>query len=400
MCTLRLAGASASAGSGRGIPDGFLAVDVLAARRAEQVRDVGVVRDRHPGILPDPVGVPERGRAAARAASVVDLRLDARRPARPPRSRRAEQATPLADRAREPRATVFGSVTSTSMPASRSASTSSRRFSSALAKTRSGFRSRIRAMSGLLVPPTRGSPQSMPARPRAVARHAGERLQAPDRDDRLGDRRAEGNHPLRRHGTKSILGNRFGLHYSASLDVAARDLALLLRSRHPLVVCETVEEQRFEALVRVVSSEPDHAPLDLERRERPRARPSRRRREVGRPGRSPCGRSAQTTRRRHLAPQGSDGAPRGARDAAAPAGDRAGVRRAPRARSSWSGRRCPTKPELEDIAGPLRVRAARRRRAARPAQARRPAPAPRDPVGAGRALAARTPRASSRTCRA
>ncbi len=40
-----------------------------------------------------------------------------------------------------------------------------------------------------------------------------------------------------------------------SLDVAAKDLALLFRSRHPLVVCETVEEQRFEALVREVSSE-------------------------------------------------------------------------------------------------------------------------------------------------
>ncbi len=39
-----------------------------------------------------------------------------------------------------------------------------------------------------------------------------------------------------------------------SLDVSAKDLALLLRSRHPLVVCETVEEQRFEALVRDVSS--------------------------------------------------------------------------------------------------------------------------------------------------
>ena len=39
------------------------------------------------------------------------------------------------------------------------------------------------------------------------------------------------------------------------MDVAAKDLALLLRSRHPLIVCETVEEQRFEALVRAVSSE-------------------------------------------------------------------------------------------------------------------------------------------------
>ncbi len=38
------------------------------------------------------------------------------------------------------------------------------------------------------------------------------------------------------------------------MDIAARDLALLLRSRHPLVICETVEEQRFEALVRDVSS--------------------------------------------------------------------------------------------------------------------------------------------------
>jgi SpoVK/Ycf46/Vps4 family AAA+-type ATPase len=39
------------------------------------------------------------------------------------------------------------------------------------------------------------------------------------------------------------------------LDVPAEDLALLLRSRHPLVVCETVEETRFESLVRAVSSE-------------------------------------------------------------------------------------------------------------------------------------------------
>jgi hypothetical protein len=37
------------------------------------------------------------------------------------------------------------------------------------------------------------------------------------------------------------------------LDVAARDLALLLRSRHPLILCETVEEQRFETLLREVS---------------------------------------------------------------------------------------------------------------------------------------------------
>lgn len=39
------------------------------------------------------------------------------------------------------------------------------------------------------------------------------------------------------------------------MDVAAKDLSLLLRSRHPLIACETIEEQRFEALVRAVSSE-------------------------------------------------------------------------------------------------------------------------------------------------
>jgi hypothetical protein len=39
------------------------------------------------------------------------------------------------------------------------------------------------------------------------------------------------------------------------LDVPARDLALLFRSRHPLVVCETVEEQRFESLVRAVAGD-------------------------------------------------------------------------------------------------------------------------------------------------
>jgi hypothetical protein len=39
------------------------------------------------------------------------------------------------------------------------------------------------------------------------------------------------------------------------LDVPAEDLALLFRSRHPLVVCETVEETRFESLVRAVAGE-------------------------------------------------------------------------------------------------------------------------------------------------
>jgi SpoVK/Ycf46/Vps4 family AAA+-type ATPase len=41
------------------------------------------------------------------------------------------------------------------------------------------------------------------------------------------------------------------------LDVPARDLALLFRSKHPLVVCETVEEKRFEALVRAVAGQLD-----------------------------------------------------------------------------------------------------------------------------------------------
>ena len=39
------------------------------------------------------------------------------------------------------------------------------------------------------------------------------------------------------------------------VDVPAEDLALLFRSRHPLVVCETVEETRFEALVRAVAGD-------------------------------------------------------------------------------------------------------------------------------------------------
>jgi SpoVK/Ycf46/Vps4 family AAA+-type ATPase len=39
------------------------------------------------------------------------------------------------------------------------------------------------------------------------------------------------------------------------LDVSAKDLAVLFRSRHPLVVCETVEETRFEGLVRGVAAE-------------------------------------------------------------------------------------------------------------------------------------------------
>jgi ATPase family protein associated with various cellular activities (AAA) len=39
------------------------------------------------------------------------------------------------------------------------------------------------------------------------------------------------------------------------LDVPAKDLAILFRSRHPLVVCETVEETRFEALIRDVAAE-------------------------------------------------------------------------------------------------------------------------------------------------
>ena len=44
------------------------------------------------------------------------------------------------------------------------------------------------------------------------------------------------------------------LHFR-HLDVPARDLALLFRSRHPLIACETVEEKRFEALVRGVAAQ-------------------------------------------------------------------------------------------------------------------------------------------------
>jgi len=39
------------------------------------------------------------------------------------------------------------------------------------------------------------------------------------------------------------------------LDIPAGDLAILFRSRNPLVICETVEEKRLEALVRAVASE-------------------------------------------------------------------------------------------------------------------------------------------------
>ncbi|HEY6065978.1 MAG TPA: AAA family ATPase, partial [Thermoanaerobaculia bacterium] len=43
--------------------------------------------------------------------------------------------------------------------------------------------------------------------------------------------------------------------HSLHLDVRSRDLALLFQSRHPLVACETVEETRFEGLVRGVAAE-------------------------------------------------------------------------------------------------------------------------------------------------
>jgi SpoVK/Ycf46/Vps4 family AAA+-type ATPase len=39
------------------------------------------------------------------------------------------------------------------------------------------------------------------------------------------------------------------------LDIPARDLAVLLKSHNPLVLCETVEEKRFESLVRAVAGE-------------------------------------------------------------------------------------------------------------------------------------------------
>jgi len=42
---------------------------------------------------------------------------------------------------------------------------------------------------------------------------------------------------------------------SPRLDVPAADLAILFRSRHPLIACETVEETRFEGLVRGVAAQ-------------------------------------------------------------------------------------------------------------------------------------------------
>ncbi len=53
--------------------------------------------------------------------------------------------------------TVWITVTQTGTPAARSRSTSSRRFSSWLARTRSGRRARIAARSGFFVPRTRGT---------------------------------------------------------------------------------------------------------------------------------------------------------------------------------------------------------------------------------------------------
>src|SRR5262245_28799751 len=57
--------------------------------------------------------------------------------------------------------------------------------------------------------------------------------------------------PRRRRGPAAAAIQYTSRHLQ---DVAARDLALLLRSRHPLISCETVEEQRFETLLREVSS--------------------------------------------------------------------------------------------------------------------------------------------------
>ena len=59
--------------------------------------------------------------------------------------------------------TLFGSVRSTFRPAARSASTSSRRFSSRFAMTRSGAMAVIAATSGFFVPPTTGTRSISPA---------------------------------------------------------------------------------------------------------------------------------------------------------------------------------------------------------------------------------------------
>jgi hypothetical protein len=107
-------------------------------------------------------------------------------------------------------------------------------------------------MSGLFVPPTRGSPQSKPfGRVQYRVTPASDFRPPMATIVSVIDGQSE---TTRIGGTAEVYARRVR-YTKGSLDVAAKDLALLLRSRHPLIVCETVEEQRFEALVRAVSSE-------------------------------------------------------------------------------------------------------------------------------------------------
>jgi hypothetical protein len=65
------------------------------------------------------------------------------------------QAASIRRRLANAAASVAGAVTQTGMPSARSAATSSGRFSSALASTRSGSAARTSARSGYFEPPTR-----------------------------------------------------------------------------------------------------------------------------------------------------------------------------------------------------------------------------------------------------
>ena len=88
-----------------------------------------------------------------------------------------------------PCATVRGNVTHTGTPAARSASTTSRRFSSMLAMTRSGARARMRAGSGSFSRPTFGLLRDLVARLAAEDRDPHDPLLQPQREEELRDAR-------------------------------------------------------------------------------------------------------------------------------------------------------------------------------------------------------------------
>ena len=197
--------------------------------------------------------------------------------------------------------------------------------------------------------------------------------------------------PLRGRLSHAPLRSAVGYTFR-SLDVPAKDLALLLRSRHPLVLCETVEEKRFESLLRGVASElslpvstwsaaSGLSPVASGRRPQD-AGPERR--ATAHPG---------VQGRRRLAPEGPAGPPREPGRIARPPGNSAGVRglgadsrprRPLAAPQGRAGRR----------RGAVHLRPAGRARAARPDHRHRPADHAGQPRGAcapleGRRLRAR-----------